>query len=109
VLPIFLKNYSHDLVVSPSAELDNVSKLDSQLKTVSHKVDELTAFNIVIRCAGAVDLTKKLGDIPALNPLVFQSCVQAGVRSAGYKPDNFPASPSTTVLDVVNSVQGSSK
>src|SRR5258706_15615719 len=37
------------------------------------------AYVIVTNCAGETDLTKKLGDIPGLDPAIFQSCVQSGV------------------------------
>jgi hypothetical protein len=67
------------------------------------------AIAIVTTCANDKDLSKKLSDIPGLDPVVFESCVETGVIKAGYKPDKIPASPSTTLWDVVQAIQGCSK
>ena len=66
------------------------------------------AFAIVTGCANETDLTKKVGDIPALNPLIFISCVQDGVTAAGCTPGNIPGSSDTTLWDVVQAIEGSS-
>jgi hypothetical protein len=67
------------------------------------------AFKIVTDCAGETDLTKKLGEIPGLDLVIFQSCVQTGIISNGYKPGNIPASPGTTLSDVLQAIQGCTK
>ena len=70
----------------------------------------LKAISIVTGCAnGEQDLNKKLSDIPALIPLIFESCVRAAITAAGFEPDGIPVSPDNTLLDVVNTIQGFSK
>lgn len=66
------------------------------------------AYTIVTGCAGELDPNTKLSDIPGLDLLVFQRCVQKGVISAGYKPGSIPASPSNTLDDVITSIEGCS-
>ena len=68
-----------------------------------------TAIDLVTNCAGDTDLTATLGDIPGLDPVVFQSCVQSAAVSAGFKPTSIPASSSTTLSAVVQAVVGSPK
>lgn len=61
---------------------------------------------IVSTCAGSTAWTATLGDL-GLNPLIFRSCVAAGVDQAGYVPPaNIPASPATRLIDVVFAIQG---
>ena len=67
------------------------------------------AFSIVTGCAGEQDPNSKLGNIPGLDLLAFQSCVQQGVISAGYSPDGIPASASSTLDDVITAIEGSSR
>jgi hypothetical protein len=66
------------------------------------------AYTIVTGCAGEQDPNTKLGDIPGLDLLAFQRCVQKGVISAGYKPGPIPASASNTLDDVITAIEGCS-
>ena len=84
--------------------IDQVADLD-----VPDVLGPQKAYDIVTGCAGETDLSKKLSDIPALIPAIFQTCVQQGVIAAGYTPGNVPASPSTTLWDVVQAIQGCGK
>ena len=67
------------------------------------------AIDIVTGCAGDTDLTATLGNIPGLDPVLFQSCVQSKVVAAGYKPASFSTSSSTALWQVAQAIQGSSK
>lgn len=67
-----------------------------------------SATSIVTECAfGQQDTSKKLSDILGLNTVIFQSCVRKGVTDAGYRPGNIPASPDTTLDDVIDAIQDS--
>jgi hypothetical protein len=66
-----------------------------------------TAIDLVVECAGDSDLSATLGNIPALDPVVFQSCVQSAATKAGFSPTRIPASSSTSLSQVVQAVVGS--
>jgi hypothetical protein len=68
-----------------------------------------TAIDLVTNCAGDTDLSATLGDIPGLDPVIFQSCVQSAATAAGFKPTSIPASSGTKLSDVVQAVVGSPK
>jgi hypothetical protein len=65
-----------------------------------------TAIDIVTGCASDTDLTATLGDIPGLDPQIFQSCVYSKATAAGFHPGTIPASSSTTLAQVVQAVVG---
>jgi hypothetical protein len=101
--------HTHQLIAQQSGAAVAGNALDH---LSSDDVDVLgpeRAIAIVTKCANETDLSKKLSDIPGLDPIIFQSCVKTGVIAAGYKPDGVPASPSTTLWDVVQAIQGCSK
>lgn len=120
---------SHDLLDKLFAVTQSVSRLHSHRllaeaagsKITGSTIDYIStadipdvlgperAYAIVTTCAGETDLTKKLGDIPGLDPVIFQSCVQSGVIAAGYKPGNVPASPGTMLWEVLQAIQGCTK
>jgi hypothetical protein len=64
----------------------------------------VNATAIVIGCAGNNNGNTKLGDIPGLDLRIFQNCVQSGVIAAGFDPGAIPASPSTTLDDVISAI-----
>jgi len=84
--------------------IDQVADLD-----VPDVLGPQRAYDIVTYCAGDTDLSKKLSEIPGLIPAIFQTCVQQGVSNAGYLPGNVPATPSTTLWEVVQAIQGCGK
>jgi hypothetical protein len=66
----------------------------------------IQASSIVTGCAfNEQDTSKKLSDIPALNTVIFQACVKKGVLDAGYQPGGIPASPNTTLDQVIQAIE----
>lgn len=62
---------------------------------------------IVSGCARSTAWLTSLGEL-GLNPAIFRSCVASGVDRAGYvPPEHIPASPDTTLIEVVAAIQGS--
>lgn len=84
--------------------LDQLSSAD-----IPDLLGPVAATNIVTGCAGEQDPNTKLGDIPGLDLLGFQRCVQKGVLAKGYQPDGIPATASTTLDDVISAIEGCSK
>jgi hypothetical protein len=83
-----------------SNALDHLSTAD-----IPNVLGPSRAYDIVTECAGQTDLTTQIGDIPGLDPRIFQACVQKGVLSAGYKSGGIPASSSNKLWDVVVAIQ----
>ena len=68
----------------------------------------IQATSIVTGCAnGEQDTSKKLSEIPGLNTVIFQACVKKGVLNAGYQPGGIPASPDTTLDQVIMAIENS--
>ncbi len=67
------------------------------------------AYDIVTGCAGETDISKKLSDVPGLDPAIFHDCVKTKIEAAGYVPGDIPASPSTTLWEVIVAIQGCPK
>jgi hypothetical protein len=68
----------------------------------------IQATSIVTGCAGGEqDTSKKLSEIPGLNTVIFQGCVKKGVLNAGFQPGGIPASPDTTLDQVIAAIENS--
>jgi len=88
------------------------NKLIDQLSSqdIPDLLGPFAANEIVTGCAqGEQDPSTKLGDIPGLDLLGFQRCVQQGIIAKGYKPGSIPATASTTLSAVMSAIQGCSK
>jgi hypothetical protein len=100
--------HTHALLANKPAKQINALDYMSEA-SIPDVLGPQRAFEIVTNCAGETDLTKKLGEIPGLDPVIFQTCVQSGVIGAGYKPGSIPASSNTTLWEVVQAIQGCTK
>lgn len=101
--------HSHQLLAHEAGKLvrGNASDLISTAD-IPDVLGPARAYTIVTGCAGEQDPNTKLGDIPGLDLLGFQRCVQKGVISAGYKPGPIPASANNTIDDVITAIEGCS-
>jgi uncharacterized membrane-anchored protein YhcB (DUF1043 family) len=102
--------HTHALLTSDQKQASSASFLNQVADLdVPDVLGPQRAYDIVTGCAGETDLSKKLSEIPALIPAIFQTCVQEGVTDAGYVPGNVPAAASTTLWEVVQAIQGCGK
>jgi hypothetical protein len=93
---------------SLSAKHFSAKKLFAAMDGPARTLGNARAVNIVCHCANTVlgNLPRTLGELGVSGPQ-FQKCVVQSASAAGFLVGSVPSSPGNSLIDAVNSIQGS--